>query len=109
MLQQPTPKDYVVGTGESHSVAEFVNLVLAELQNLFDGKFVNAKLEDFVEIDQRLLRTGEIHDLRADANLARMELHWHPKVDFKTLVKQMVHADIAASTTTKFSIVAGVQ
>ncbi|MGA2845443.1 MAG: GDP-mannose 4,6-dehydratase [Candidatus Acidiferrales bacterium] len=108
MLQQPAPKDYVIGTGQSHSVAEFVSLVLAELQALFDGNFVNAKLEDFVEVDPRLLRTGEIHDLRADASLARAELHWQPKVDFKTLVKRMVHADVVATgAATKLSLIVG--
>src|ERR1700688_1045025 len=55
MLQQSAPKDYVIGTGESHSVAEFVTLVLAELGNRMNGRFANAKLEDFVEMDPRLL------------------------------------------------------
>jgi len=97
MLQQPTPRDYVIGTGESHSVAEFVTLVLAELGNRMKGRFANARLEDFVELDPRLLRTGEIHDLRADATLARRELNWKPEVDFRGLVKLMVDADLAAS------------
>ena len=78
MLQQPTPKDYVIGTGESHSVAEFVSLALAELNTLFGGRFANANLEDFVELDPRLLRTGEIHDLRGDSRLARSEIGWKP-------------------------------
>jgi GDPmannose 4,6-dehydratase len=97
MLQQPTPKDYVVGTGESHSVAEFVALVLAELYSRFGGRFADAKLEDYVEVDPRLLRTGEIHDLRADPSLARSELNWKQEVDFPALVKLMVQADLAAS------------
>jgi GDPmannose 4,6-dehydratase len=110
MLQQPAPKDYVVGTGVSHSVAEFVSLVLAELQNRFSGRFANAKLEDFIEVDPRLLRTGEIHDLRADSSLARTELQWKPKVDFPTLVKLMVEADLAASGASKeLSLIAGTQ
>jgi GDPmannose 4,6-dehydratase len=97
MLQQPTCKDYVVGTGESHSVAEFATLVLAGLKERFHGRFTNAKLEDFVELDSRLLRTGEIHDLRADPTLARTELNWNPKVDFPALVNLMVQADLAAN------------
>jgi GDPmannose 4,6-dehydratase len=96
MLQQPVARDYVIGTGESHSVAEFVTLVLAELNDLMGGRFANAKLEDFVELDPRLLRTGEIHDLRADATLAHSELHWKRDVDFRGLVKLMVDADLAA-------------
>ena len=97
MLQQPAPKDYVIGTGESHSVAEFVTLVLAELRTRMNGRFADAKIEDFVELDPRLLRTGEIRDLRADATLARQELNWKQGVDFKGLVKLMVEADLAAS------------
>jgi GDPmannose 4,6-dehydratase len=97
MLQQPTPKDYVVGTGKSHSVSEFVTLVLAALHSRFDGRFADAKLEDFVELDSRLLRTGEIHDLRADPSLARTELNWKPDVDFPALVNLMVEADLTAS------------
>jgi GDPmannose 4,6-dehydratase len=97
MLQQPTPKDYVIGTGKSHSVAEFVTLVLAELHSRFGGRFADAKLEDFVERDPRLLRTGEIHDLRADPSKARTELNWKPEVDFASLVHLMVEADLTAS------------
>jgi GDPmannose 4,6-dehydratase len=97
MLQQPTPKDYIIGTGKSHSVAEFVTLVLAELHSRFYGRFADAKLEDFVEHDPRLLRTGEIHDLRADPSLSRTELNWKPEVDFASLVRLMVEADLKAS------------
>ena len=97
MLQQPIPKDYVIGTGKSHSVAEFVTLVLAELHSRFGGRFADAKLEDFVERDPRLLRTGEIHDLRADPSKARTELNWKPEVDFASLVHLMVEADLTAS------------
>ncbi len=97
MLQQPAPKDFVIGTGESHSVSEFITLVLAELHHLLDGRFAEAKLKDFVEVDPRLLRTGEIHDLRADPSLARAELGWKPEVDFAALVKLMVRADLAAT------------
>jgi len=97
MLQQATCNDYVIGTGESHSVAEFVTLVLAELSERFHGRFTNAKIDQFVELDPRLLRTGEIHDLRADPTQARTELNWKPKVDFPALVRLMVEADLAAS------------
>jgi GDPmannose 4,6-dehydratase len=97
MLQQPTPKDYVIGTGKSHSVAEFVTLVLAELHSRFGGTFADANIEDFVERDPRLLRTGEIHDLRADPSLARTELNWKPEVDVASLVRLMVEADLTAS------------
>jgi len=99
MLQPSTPKNYVIGTGESHSVAEFLTLVLAELDSLMGGRFANAKLEDFVETDPRLLRTGEIRDLRADSRLAHMELNWKQEVDFRGLVQLMVKADLAAAAS----------
>lgn len=91
MLQQEKPRDYVIGTGQSHSVEEFVQIVLAELEPYVGP----AKVEDYVEVDPRLLRTGEIHDLRANAALARQELGWQPLLDFRGLVRMMVHADIA--------------
>lgn len=92
MLQQPVPSDYVIGTGESHSVADFVEQVLAEL----NGVAGRARLKDFVEVDPAFLRPGEIHDLRADATLARAELGWKPEVDFPGLVQMMLRADLAA-------------
>ena len=95
MLQRPEPKDYVIGTGESHSVAEFVTHVLSALERC-EGIPGSARIEDFVEIDARLLRAGEIFDLRADSDLARRELAWKPSVDFAGLVHLMVEADVAA-------------
>lgn len=96
MLQPPSPKDYVIGTGESHSVAEFVAEVLAVLHG--DG-YRNRPdaVAEYVEVDQRFMRTGEIHNLRADAGCARKELGWRPEVDFPGLVKMMVEADLAAA------------
>ena len=96
MLQQPRPKDYVVGTGESHSVAEFVSQVLAELHTYTEnGNFIGP-IEEYLEVDARLVRTNEIHNLRADSRLARAELGWEPTVDFRGLVKMMVESDLAA-------------
>lgn len=95
MLQQPTAKDYVIGTGESHSVAEFVAQVLREVDAL-NGNGQRAQIEDHVEVDPQFLRAGEINDLRADASAARSELGWAPKVDFAGLVAMMVRADAAA-------------
>jgi GDPmannose 4,6-dehydratase len=92
MLQQPEPKDYVIGTGQSHSVGEFVVQVLAAL-NGSNGNGKGATIEDYIEVDPRLLRTGEIHDLRADATAARRQLGWQPEVDFPGLVRMMVEAD----------------
>ncbi len=96
MLQRPTPKDYVIGTGAPHSVAEFLSEVLALLNKLSPRGDISQSIEDWVETDPQFLRTGEIRVLRADASLARQELGWQPTVDFAALVKIMVEADIAA-------------
>jgi len=97
MLQQPKPVDYVVGTGESHSVAEFVSQVLTELRAVLgNGDFVGP-IERYVEVDPRLVRTNEIHDLRADASLIRKQLGWETKVDFPSLVRMMLESDLGAA------------
>ncbi|MDD2731854.1 MAG: GDP-mannose 4,6-dehydratase [Candidatus Pacebacteria bacterium] len=86
MLQKENPSDYVIGTGESHSVREF-------LERAFDY----AGLKDYrqyVEIDSRYLRPAEVNDLLADTSKARRELLWEPKVKFEDLVKIMVDADL---------------
>jgi GDPmannose 4,6-dehydratase len=100
MLQQPTPGSYVVATGESHSVADFLTAVLAELHGISDVSDAARLVDAHVEIDPRLLRTGEIHDLRGDAARARRELGWAPAVDFRGLVRMMVAADLAAAGAT---------
>jgi len=99
MLQQPTPGSYVIATGESHSVADFVATVLAELHGITDLSEAADMMEAHVELDPRLMRTGEIHDLRGDARQARTELGWAPTVDFRGLVRMMVAADLAAAGT----------
>jgi GDPmannose 4,6-dehydratase len=96
MLQQPIPKDYVIGTGESHSISDFVAQVLVELRAL-NGRFVFSTIEECVELDQGLQhQEGELCDLRADAALARHELGWKSQVEFTQLVRMMVHADVEA-------------
>ncbi|HKT10683.1 MAG TPA: GDP-mannose 4,6-dehydratase [Terriglobia bacterium] len=95
MLQNSSAKDYVIGTGTSHSVEDFLRQVLVELQRITGARMPS--VEEWVEIDSHLLRTGEIYDLRADATLAREELAWRPKVGFPELVRMMVEADIASA------------
>jgi len=87
MLQQEVPCDYVIGTGESHSVREFA-----------DAAFSHAGLDwrDHVKIDPRYYRPAEVSALCADASRARRELGWEPRVDFSGLVKMMVDADLEA-------------
>lgn len=96
MLQAATPKDYVIGTGISHSVSEFVEQVLAELRRISPASNIPTSASDWVEVDPQFLRTGEILDLRADSALARKELGWQSQVDFAKLVGLMVESDVAA-------------
>ena len=84
MLQQDQPGDYVVATGETHSVREFVEAVFARLD--LDWK-------KYVEIDPRFLRPSEVDLLLGDATKARTELGWKPKVLFGDLVGMMVDSD----------------
>jgi GDPmannose 4,6-dehydratase len=85
MLQQDTPDDYVIATGESWSVREF----LTEAANL-----VGIKWQDVVEIDKRYFRPTEVDLLVGDATKARERLGWKPKVGFSELVRLMMQADL---------------
>ena len=85
MLQQDQPDDYVVATGETHSVREFVELAFAE---------VGLAWEDHVKVDQQFLRPADVDLLVGDATKARTILGWSPTVDFPGLVKLMVEADL---------------
>ena len=87
MLQQDRPDDFVIGTGETHSVQEF-------LDEAFE--YVDLDPEEYVEIDQRYFRPTEVEFLLADPSKARKELGWEPKVAFKELVRIMVDADMEA-------------
>lgn len=87
MLQQDEPDDYVIATGESHSVREF-------LEEAFSYQGLNWK--DYVEIDPRYFRPTDVGYLQGDASKARKRLKWQPKVHFKELVKLMVDADLQA-------------
>jgi GDPmannose 4,6-dehydratase len=84
MLQQEKSDDYVVATGETHSVREFLDEVFGHLQ--LDWK-------KHVEIDQRYFRPAEVDLLLGDASKARKVLGWKPRVDFKTLAKMMADSD----------------
>ena len=112
MLQQDKPDDYVIGTGESHSVREFVELAFnyAGVEIEWDsdgagGKGIIRSLSStltstlnvgdvLIEIDPRYFRPTEVEHLLADASKARERLGWEPKVTFKELVKIMVDADM---------------
>lgn len=86
MLQQEKPDDYVVASGENHSVREFVQLA-----------FKQAGIDNwkrYVVVDPRFLRPAEVYDLRGKADKAGRVLGWKPKVSFEELVKLMVEADL---------------
>jgi len=87
MMQQPKPDNYVIGTGEAHSVKEFVELAFREA-GLGNWK-------KYVEIDPQYYRPAEVHNLVADISKAKKNLGWKPKTKFKDLVKIMVRADIS--------------
>lgn len=85
MLQQEKPDDYVVATGQKHSVRELVELAFGR---------VELDWHDHVEIDPKLLRPAEVNTLRGDAAKARDVLGWRPETTFAELVRMMVEADL---------------
>jgi GDPmannose 4,6-dehydratase len=86
MLQQSTPKDYVVGMGETHSVRELTE---------FAFRHVGLDYRQYVVSDPRFYRPAEVEQLLADPSKAHRELRWRPKVSFEQLVTMMVDADLA--------------
>jgi GDPmannose 4,6-dehydratase len=87
MLQQDAPDDYVLATGETHSVREFLEAAFAQ---------VDLDWRQYVEIDPRYFRPTEVDALQGDAGKARRLLGWEPKVSFGELVRLMVAADLQA-------------
>jgi len=87
MLQQDTPEDFVIATGESHSVREF-------LEEAFS--YAGLDWRQYVEIDPRYFRPTEVDFLLGDARKARERLGWQPQITFKKLVRLMVDADLQA-------------
>ena len=87
MLQQPSPDDYVIATGETHTVGEFAQAAFAE---------VGLDYRAYVTDDQRLYRPGEVNILQGDYSKAHQKLGWSPTIKFHALVKEMVAADCEA-------------
>ena len=85
MLQQPSPEDYVIGTGQAHSVRELVEAAFSH---------VGLDWEKHVVTDPRFMRPAEVDLLLADPSKARQELGWTPQVDFQQLIAMMVDADL---------------
>jgi GDPmannose 4,6-dehydratase len=86
MLQHDEPRDYVIATGEAHSVRELCEIAFGR---------VGLDYRDHVVMDQALIRPAEVEHLLGDASRARQELGWTPQVGFRELVEMMVDADLA--------------
>ena len=86
MLQQEDPEDFVIATGESYSVRDF-------LETSF--RYVNLDYHDYLVIDDDLYRPSEVNILQGDASNARNKLNWFPTISFENLVKEMVECDLA--------------
>ena len=85
MLQDDAPDDYVIATGEAHSVREFCEVAFAE---------VNLDYRDYVVVDQRFYRPAEVDLLMGDASKARKALGWEPRTKFREMVREMVQEDL---------------
>jgi GDPmannose 4,6-dehydratase len=85
MLQQPAPRDYVIGTGQTHSVRDLVEAAFGH---------VGLDWRKHVVTDPRYIRPAEVDVLQADASKAQQELDWTPTVAFNELVAMMVDADL---------------
>jgi|TARA_B100001059_G_scaffold48154_1_gene41105 GDPmannose 4,6-dehydratase len=85
MLQKKSPTDYVVGTGKTYSVKEFVKIAFGH---------VGLNYKDYVKKDKRLFRPAEVDLLKADFSKAKKELKWKPETSFKELVINMVESDL---------------
>ncbi len=101
MLQQNEPEDFVIATGEQHSVREFVNTAAAELGislswvgSGVDEKGYDAQGNCVVQVDPRYFRPAEVDSLVGDASKARVKLGWQPRVNFQQLVREMVASDL---------------
>ena len=112
MLQQNFPKDYVIATGEQHSVREFIELSASvlNLKIIWSGKGVNETGEIFdlngttigkIVVSEKYYRPTEVETLLGDPSLAKKELNWTPKITFEKLVEEMTKHDAIIAETEK--------
>lgn len=85
MLQQPTPDDYVIATGEMHSIKDLLDIAFERVGLLW---------QYFVDVDPKYFRPTEVEQLQGDASKAKCVLGWEPKVKFRQLIEEMVDADL---------------
>jgi GDPmannose 4,6-dehydratase len=86
MLQQDKPEDYVIATGKTHSVEDFLRTACV---------YLNMDYRDYIVIDENLFRPAEVHLLQGNYTKAHHNLNWSPNVSFEELVHEMVEFDIA--------------
>ncbi len=85
MLQQEKPEDFVIGTGEQHSVEDFLKVAF---------EHVGLNFKDYLKIDEKFFRPAEVETLLADPKKSKKKLAWSPKINFENLVKEMVESDL---------------
>jgi GDPmannose 4,6-dehydratase len=85
MLQQGKADDFVIATGESHTVRDLCSIAFS---------YLGLDYKDFVVIEERLLRPADIHTLVGDSSKARKKLGWEPKLAFKELIEMMTESDL---------------
>ena len=95
MLQQDEPEDYVIASGKSHSVRDFLRLSF---------ECVRLDYEKYLVIDGNLYRPSEVNILQGDASKANRKLAWFPEVSFEELVREMVEGDIELFSSPKRNI-----
>ena len=98
ILQQDEPDDFVIATGETHSVREFAERAFQK---------VGLDYQEYVEIDQRYFRPTETDVLLGDSTKARKKLGWKPKVTFSQLIDMMIEADLELANKEKTLLDAG--
>jgi GDPmannose 4,6-dehydratase len=108
MLQQKQPEDFVIATGQQHSVRDFVNEASKNLdikiewkgKNLDEVGSYNGK--DIIKIDPRYFRPAEVENLLGNSIKAKEKLNWSPKISFKQMVKEMIDEDLKLAKNDKF-------
>ena len=101
MMQKKSPSDYVIATGKQYTVREFVNLTLKYLKIKYKwkGSGIKSKCYDekgrcIIECDKEYYRPLEVDTLLGNSTKAKKELNWKPKVDIKSLVKDMIDSEL---------------
>jgi GDPmannose 4,6-dehydratase len=105
MMQQKKPSDFVIATGKQNTVKQFVNFTLQELniKYIWKGSGIKSKCYDakgncIIECDKAYYRPLEVDTLLGNPKKAKKELNWKPKINIKTLVKEMVNFDLKKLT-----------